>query len=292
MTTLVAIIIALSFLLYKNTQELNRSKNKSSEILTSYMNLQKKYDDLTKNNNSRQVVISTKTADSINIKIADIISKYAKKIDGDISIYYKNLATDESVTVDADKKYYMASLYKVILTLFLLDEVEIGNTTLDTPVGTSSAKLSLALEKIITESNNEYAELLADEYGWNTIETKMKERLGIEFNLSEELEITVENVGLLFEEIALALKITEFESNYMLDLLQNQKLTSKLPKYLPSTVRFHNKTGELDDYSHDAGVFYTPKANYVLVFMSKTEDASVTNEQMALMSKEIYEALN
>ena len=285
-------ITTLSYFLYKNTKELEHYNKGGSEVLTNYMRLQKKYDALNKTKDLRQVIISTKTADSKNIQIGNIINEYSKKIDGDISIYYKNLTTDESVVVDPDKKYYMASLYKVILTLFLLDEVAKGNTTLDAQVGTSSAKLSLALEKIITESDNEYAEQLADEYGWQTIENKMKEKLGIEFSFSEELETSTKNIGALFEDIAMALNIEEAESDYMLKLLQDQRLTSKLPKYLPSTVRTHNKTGELEEYSHDAGIFYTPKANYILVFMSKTPLPGETNEQMALMSKEIYELLN
>src|SRR3989344_1649233 len=178
----------------------------------------------------------------------------------------------------------MASLYKIILTLFVVGEAEEKKISLDSSVGTGSATISEALEKIITESNNEYAQILAEKYGWKTIETKMKEKLGIEFSFSDSLESSVKTIGLLFEDIALSLKVTGDESSYLLNLLKDQKKTGKLPKYLPSTVYSHNKTGEFEEYSHDAGIFYTPKANYILVFMSKTQDPKSTNEQMALMS--------
>lgn len=287
------LIIALSFFLYKNTEELKLYKRGNPQVLSNYMRLQKQYDEtINKTKNLRQLVVLAKTPDSTNIQIADIINRHAQKIDGEISIYYKNLTTDESVAIDGDKKYYMASLYKVILTLFLLDEVAKGNTTLDAQVGTSSAMLSLALEKIITESNNEYAETLATEYGWKTIERQMKEKLGIEFSFSEELETSVKNIGILFEEIAKAVNIEDSESSYMLRLLKDQAKISKLPKYLPASVYSHNKTGEFENFSHDAGIFYTPKANYILAFMSKTKLHGETNEQMALMSKEIYGSLN
>ena len=112
----------------------------------------------------------------------------------------------------------------------------------------------------------------------------MKEKLDIEFTFDEKLETNAENVGSLFEEIALSLKITDVESEYLLRLLNEQQYTQKLPKYLPKNTISHNKTGELDSYSHDAAIFYTPKANYVLVFMSSTAAPAATNEPMALMT--------
>src|SRR3989344_6060187 len=275
------VIIELSLFLYLNTEEL-KSYRKGAGLQNQFKASEK----------LGQMIVTAKTNDSRNIQVGEIVNEYSKKIDGDISIYYKDLTTDESIILEGDKKYYMASLYKIILTLFLLDEVENGNTTLDAQVGTSSATLNLALEKIITESNNEYAEILAEEYGWKTIETKMKEKLEVDFSFGEDLEASVKNIGILFENIALALNIEGSQSEYLLKLLQNQTLTLKLPKYLPSSVITHNKTGELENYSHDAGIFYTPKANYVLVFMSQTKDPKNTNEQMAMMSKEIYESLN
>lgn len=287
------VIVLLAYSLYENSAELLKFKRETLGARTDYRNLLDRYDDyVEQTKNLRQLVILAKTPDSKNIQIADKINDYSKKINGDLSIYYKNLTTEETVFIDPDKTYYMASLYKVILTLFLLDEVANGNTSLKTRVGSGSATLNTALEKIITESNNEYAEELADEYGWENIQTNMKEKLGIEFNFNTDLETSVRSIGLLFEDIALSLKIPQSESSYILDLLKDQKKTSKLPKYLPSTIYSHNKTGEFDGFSHDAGIFYTPKANYILVFMSKTKLPAETNEQMALMSKEIYQSLN
>lgn len=287
------IVILLAFTLYENNSELRQYKRETFGARTDYRNLLDRFDDyVERTKNLRQLVVMAKTTDSKNVQIADIIYDYSKKVDGDLSIYYKNLTTEETIFIDPDKTYYMASLYKVILTLFLLEEVANGNTSLKTRVGSSSATLNTAMEKIITESNNEYAEALARQYGWQAIETKMKERLGIEFSFSDGLETSVKTIGLLFEDIALSLKVSSDESSYLLNLLKDQKKTSKLPKYLPSTIYSHNKTGEFDGFSHDAGIFYTPKANYILVFMSKTKLPGETNEQMALMSKEIYETLN
>lgn len=227
-------------------------------------------------------------ADTVN----HLINQYSKKINGKTSIYFKNLTTMEKIVFEGDRKYYMASLYKVILTLYLLDEVKIGTLSLGDPVGTGSATLSQAINKIITESNNEYAQFIAEKYGWIKIERTMKSKYGINFRFNKTLETDVVNMGVLFEDIALSLNIKDNESSFLLSLLKNQINTSKLPKYLPKHIYSHNKTGEFEAYSHDAAIFYTPKANYILIFMSQTDDPASTNEQMALMSKEIYEVLN
>ena len=289
----IIIVILFSYLIYDRTEQLQQYQKAILGTQDDYVRLQQQYTyykEQTKN--LRQLVVLTNNEDSKNIKIADIIYDYSNKVYGDLSVYYKNLTTNESIVVDGDRKYYMASLYKVILTIFILDEIKNGKITLDTKIGTSSATLETGLNKIITESNNQYAELLAKNYGWKEIEDAMKSKLGIDFAFNEDLEVDIENIGRLFEDIALSFKVTDGQSSFLLNLLKNQKKISKLPKYLPSNIYSHNKTGEFENYSHDAGIFYTPKANYILIFMSRTEDPLLTNEKMSLMSKDIYQLLN
>lgn len=286
-------ILGFVFVIYKTTNIFAQYNQNISFMKASYSVLKKQYNLLQdKEKNLKKITIVANSKESSNNQIAEIINDYANKVDGDISIYYKNLTTEESVIIEGDHKYYMASLYKVILTLYVLDQIQNNKITLDTKVGTSSATIETALNKIITESNNEYAQTLAQTYGWANIQTEMEKKLGINFSFGEDLQTTVTNIGVLFEEIALSLKVKDNESNYLLNLLKDQTKLSKLPKYLPKNILSHNKTGEFEDYSHDAGIFYTPKANYVLMFMSKTKNPSETNEIMALMSKDIYETLN
>jgi len=186
----------------------------------------------------------------------------------------------------------MASLYKVILTIYILDQIKQGNITMETQVGSPPIPLADALTKIITESNNEYAVSLAQKFGWSNINAAMESKLGIDFNFGSKLETNVKNIGALFEDIALSLRLSDTDSSYLLQLLGDQKRLSKLPKYLPKNILSHNKTGELDGYSHDAAIFYTPKENYILVFMSNTKNPGQTNETMAQMSKRLYQAIN
>lgn len=287
------IILSLAYVIYDTNTDLRMHKRALFGIRQDYQDLliqNAAY--LNKLKSMRQITVFAATPNSSSVDIGNTLSNYAKKINGDVSIYYKNITTGESVIVEADKTYYMASLYKVILTLYILNEVKNGKISLKDTIGNSKITLDDALNKIITESNNEYAQMLAEKYGWLNIQTAMEKKLGIDFSFDKTLEINVTNVGRLFEEIATSLNISELDSKYLLKLLNDQKKTEKLPKYLPKTVYSHNKTGEFESYSHDAAIFYTPKANYILVVMSKTKDTADTNEQMALLSYDIYNILN
>lgn len=280
----------MSFLFFEQNKELKQNKEKATAYFQAGEKLKEENEKIKKN--LRQITVLGASTDSKNVKVGNIIYSHANNTTGDLSVYYKNLTTDEAVIVDGERKYYMASLYKVILTLYILDEIEKGSIDLSDKIGTGSATIEKAMEKIITESNNEYAQALGEDFGWKEIEKYMKQKLGIDFTFTNKLEITIKNLGILFEDIARALKVTDDESNYLLQLLKDQKKTSKLPKYLPKNIYSHNKTGEFEEFSHDAGIFYTPRGNYILIFMSKTKNPAATNEKMAIMSKEIFELLN
>ncbi len=289
--------ISLSLLLLnKKNEEIKKYQDSLFGAKYDYVKLKTEYENyIEKTKNLRHLEVLSESSKSQNAKISEIIYQYATHVEGDLSIYYKDLRSNESVVIDGDRTYYMASLYKVILTIYILNEVKKGTIQLTDPVviqDSPTITLGDALDKIVSESNNEYAVGLAEKYGWQTIEKAMKQKLHIDFTFNDALESSVRNMGTLFEEIALSLKLTDSESNYLLNLLKDQKKISKLPKYLPKNIYSHNKTGEFEDYSHDAGIFYTPKANYILLFMSKTKYPGETNELMSQMSKEIYEALN
>lgn len=225
-------------------------------------------------------------------RVRETIDAYSRKINGEVSVYYKNLTNGQSYITNGQKEYVMASLYKIILTLYVLEREKDGEVSLSQKVGSPAATLDVALTRIITESNNEYAEAIGVKYGWENIEKYIEERFAVNFSFKGDLKTNILTMGTLLQVISEAIKLSDAQSKYFLGLLNQQTRLSKLPKYLPKHIYSHNKTGELDQYSHDAGLFYTPKANYILIFMSKTKSPGVTNEQMAKMSKEIYDILN
>jgi beta-lactamase class A len=238
------------------------------------------------------VSITSASPSSKTHQVADIISEHTSRVNGTTSVYYRNLTSDETVLVNGEEQYYMASLYKLIVTLFVLQYEKEGKLHFTDQIGSPPLTIEEALTRIITESNNEYAQAIAKKYNWYVIQDTMTARLDIPFKFDSSLETNVISIGSLLTDVAQSIKVNDTESGYLLSLMNKQQRTGKLPKYLPKSIYTHNKTGEFEQYSHDGAIFYTPKANYVLVFMSKTGSPGTTDEQMARMSEEIYKTLN
>ena len=74
----------------------------------------------------------------------------------------------------------------------------------------------------------------------------------------------------------------------MLQLLKIQKLNNKIPRYLPKDTVVAHKTGELDPFTHDAGIVYTPNGNYIIVVLSKSDDPDLAENRIADISKNVF----
>ena len=75
----------------------------------------------------------------------------------------------------------------------------------------------------------------------------------------------------------------------MIELLKKQQLNDRIPKYLPSGTFVAHKTGELGYYKHDAGIVFSEQDNYILVVLSKTDSPSSGAEEIAKLSKAVYD---
>jgi len=293
LSTLLFFILTLSALTVYQQFQVHSYQKKSDELIKQNKQLAIEKSMFNNKINTFQEVYGASDSPLLKTdRIRNSIKTHTRKINGDVSVYYKNLTSGQSYVLNGQKEYTMASLYKIILTLYVLERIKSGELSLSQRVGSPSATLDTALTRIITESNNEYAEAIGAKYGWENIEQYIEERFSVQFSFRGELRSHILTMGTLLQVISEAIKLSDAESKYFLELLNQQTRLSKLPKYLPKHIYSHNKTGELDQYSHDAGLFYTPKANYILIFMSKSKSPGATNEQMAKMSKEIYDILN
>lgn len=74
----------------------------------------------------------------------------------------------------------------------------------------------------------------------------------------------------------------------MMALLKNQKKNIKLSKYLPQDTVVAHKTGELGGLSHDGGIVFTKKGDYIIVVLSQTASSLSADEKIADISKAVY----
>ncbi len=103
----------------------------------------------------------------------------------------------------------------------------------------------------------------------------------------------VMDVGHAMEMIYNKECVSEWASERMLSILEQQKWTSKIPFGLPYNTRFANKTGDTYDVTHDAAIVFSPACDYILVLMCEQPNTSFKLKYCFIqVSKLVYQYFN
>jgi beta-lactamase class A len=101
---------------------------------------------------------------------------------------------------------------------------------------------------------------------------------------------TVDDCGLLLEKIYKGKCVSPESSRKFLDLLFQQIHINKIPAALPPGTRCANKTGDTDEFQHDAAIVYSPGGDYIITVMSTNCGAAIINTQE--ISRIVYDYFN
>lgn len=258
-----------------------------------------------------------KIARTLGIKHSDlekIIQSNLVGEKGNYSIAIKNLKTGEKYYFNEHHKYESASLYKLWIMATAFQQIQNGvldddkTLTDDIPAlnkkfnissesaelsdGTISFTVASALGQMITISHNYAALLLTEKVRLSNVKKFLEEN---GFNESKvdldgsPPQTTAADIALFFEELYKGQLTDIADTEKMLSLLKAQKLNKKLPKYLPQDIVIAHKTGELDTYSHDAGIVYTPKGDYVIAILTDSNYPPEAEDRIGKISKAVYE---
>lgn len=247
-------------------------------------------------------------------QLGEIVQNILKDKAGDYGVVVMNLMTKEKYLYNEHKLYESASLYKLWVLGAVYEQIEEGKWTEETilseeipilnekfKIATEEAELTEgeiklpvneALRKMITISDNYSAFLLAWKLRLSKVSAYMDKKGFYESKLGgvSELPITTSyDIALLFERLYRGDLANVKNTEKMISLLKTQQLNSKLPKYLPKNISIAHKTGELGKYSHDGGIIYTPKGDYVIVVLSQTKSVLDANEKIAQISKTVFD---
>ncbi|MBI3981082.1 serine hydrolase, partial [Candidatus Microgenomates bacterium] len=100
---------------------------------------------------------------------------------------------------------------------------------------------------------------------------------------------TANDIALFFEKLYRG-EIGNQETNQeMINLLKQQKLKNKVPKYLPKETVVAHKTGELGLFTHDAGIVFGRKTNYLITILSESNSPIGAEERIAKVSQAVYD---
>jgi beta-lactamase class A len=232
---------------------------------------------------------------------------------GNYGIVIKNLKTGEQYSLQENTEYEAASLYKLWVMAEVYEQIKNGMLSDDDVLSEDVAvlnekfqipsesaelkdgKITLsvhdALEKMINISDNYAALLLTEKIRLPTISLFLKDNGFSQSSIGEDGKLpmtTPHDIALFFEKLYNGQLIDPDYSNKMISLLEEQKLNDKIPKYLPDAIAVAHKTGELDAYTHDAGIVYANGYDYIIVVLSKSDNPELAAIRIANVSEAVY----
>lgn len=233
---------------------------------------------------------------------------------GTYGVFIKNLNDKETYVLNEHEEFDAGSLYKLWVMAQTFKLIESGDLKEDLVLtdtipslnkkfsisdefaelteGSITLTVSSALNQMITISHNYAALLLTAKIRLSSVDSFLKNngfsqsRVG---KSGESPTTTAYDVALFFEKLYAGELATSENTEKMINLLKNQKLNNKLPKNLAKGVVIAHKTGEIGQFTHDAGVVYLADKNYIIAVLSKSEIPAAAEDRIANISKNVYE---
>lgn len=245
------------------------------------------------------------------------VKKALEGTGGRYSVGIKNLKTGETYFFDEDRQYEAGSLYKLWVMATAFDKIQKGELKEEDEmsrtivflnqafgIDPSSAELtsggitmtvSVALEQMITISHNYAALLLTERLKLSQVKAYLeslnlpKSKVGSD---TDPPYTTASDMVMFMEKLYKGELANSENSTKMVELLKRQKLNKKLPKYLPKNTVIGHKTGEIGWFSHDAGIVFSEKGDYIIAVLTETSSPPGAEDRIAQVSKGVFEYFN
>jgi beta-lactamase class A len=248
-----------------------------------------------------------------NSNLQKIVADDLAGTSGTYAVVVKNMKTGEHYELNGEHVFESGSLYKLWIMATVYQAEEKGNLDDNQELSESVENLNQkfqidpsvaemtdgvidytvhdALYKMITISDNYTALLLTSKIRLSTVASYLvsqnfdESSVGVNGDAPTTTASDIEN---FFEQLYKGTLASPDYNQKMLDLLKQQKLNGKIPKELPDNLAIAHKTGELDTFSHDAGIIYSPKGDYILILMSDSDNPPAAEDRISAISKDIY----
>lgn len=296
-TAFILIIIILALPLFSKFKTLNSKK--SNNLISTYS----------------ATIPPTNISEMVNRKtgnnLKDTVDNSLMGIRGIYGIVIKNFKTGENYFLNEHREFDTGSLYKIWVMAVaynriqngelkedeilsedvdkLNQEFDIDPDTTELTDGTISLTVKDALIQMITISHNYAALLLSKRLTLSEVKNFLEKQQFKESSLGETPKTTPNDIALFFKKLYNGELADKENTEKMINLLKRQTKNGKLPKYLPEGVEVAHKTGEFDYFSHDAGIVFSKKGDYIIVILSLSDFPPGAEERIALVSKAVFE---
>lgn len=245
--------------------------------------------------------------------LASIVKKDLEGKPGEYAVYIEAMNDPlQKYTLDSQKKFQSASLYKLFLLAAAFQAIEKGELSEDTEITASTSQLQEVLgfkdfgyedsssqitytvpellERIATISDNYASIMLAEKLTWDKVQSQADLLGASDTTIKAPITTSAADIGLFFNKLYKKEIVSENASDKIIELLSKSKIKDRIPAKLPEGLKIAHKTAELPLLRHDAGIVFLEGKPYVIVLMSqnlKFEDEGI--ETLAAISKDVYD---
>jgi beta-lactamase class A len=288
-------------------------------IANTYLNSKSKENGLFISPVATVKAVIKKTITDINSKensksLEEIVLTQLKTNKDNYAVVIKNLDTGERYYLNEHKVFETASLYKLWVMGEVYRQIENGNLSKDQVLsanvedlnrifniasesaerteGEISWTVQTAIKNMITISDNYSALLLSSKVKISNISQFLKSNGLIESKvgtINDSPLSSASDIALFFEKLYNEELGSKTSTAEMIEYLKNQQINTKLSNLLPEEAVIAHKTGELGAFSHDGGIVFLGKENYIIVVMSETDSQTRANANIAQISKKVYD---
>lgn len=258
-----------------------------------------------------QVKLPTERKAQDTQEIRQELVKFIKTQEGEYSIYFKDLATDESFGINENAVLTAASLSKLMIVGYLYNLASKGKINLQDKIviqesdiqdyGTGTLRYKKAgeaytlayLTKVtLNLSDNTAAHVLTIKLGEDNVQYFATQMGYLATNMVNN-DTSARDVGRFFEHLYKDKITNKALTQELLGYMEDTEFEDRISKYLPKEVHKYHKTGDAVSFIHDGGVIDNGKNPYILVVMSSNlKDDEKTKDIIGQISKMIYEARN
>lgn len=232
-------------------------------------------------------------------RLANDIVRKVRAFDGTAGFVIKDLDMNWEIVGRADTPIPSASLVKIPVMFAYFDAAARGSIDLRSTIELQSAaktpgsgllkgtpagqhfSIEYLIELMIAHSDNTAANILIDKMGIGTINAYCA-RIGLRHTTlvrrmmdfsgrkkGVENYTTARDMAGLLERLYRGKFISHAVSRRCLEVLAAQQVNDRIPKKLPAGTVVAHKTGLETGLCHDAGIVYTDKGNFLIVFLTK-----------------------
>jgi beta-lactamase class A len=244
--------------------------------------------------------------------LARVVRRAIRGDEGHVAVVIKDLDDGTGFTLDEDRSFYAASLYKTwvlleafhqrdaglldfderyVVTDFYAREYNLNEGELD---ACDEVSVENALLRMMRVSDNVAANMVLDRVGPGNVNVAIR-GLGLTasgFGAEGALPTTARDMALLLEAIARHEALNRAASEAMVLFLGSEVVDNRIPALLPKGTRVAHKTGSWENATHDVGIVYSPEARYVIVVLTDYSFVTDGSELIARLSKAVYDYYN